>query len=123
MSVAVLREIFGVLTSEGADAAVVITTGNFTRDAHAFAAGKPVALIDGQQLLAMVKDVQRTKAVSIQMQREVPSRSTPTTQSNAEPGCPKCGSLMVRRTAKRGANAGNQFWGCSTYPKCHAVVN
>jgi restriction system protein len=27
------------------------------------------------------------------------------------------------RTAKRGANAGNQFWGCSTYPKCNAVVN
>ncbi|WP_232209291.1 hypothetical protein ACN2MM_06290 [Alkalilimnicola ehrlichii MLHE-1] len=28
---------------------------------------------------------------------------------------------MVLRTAKRGANAGNQFWGCSGYPKCRAV--
>ena len=33
--------------------------------------------IKGSRALTMVKDVQRTKAVSIQMQREVPSRSTP----------------------------------------------
>ena len=25
---------------------------------------------------------------------------------------------MVVRTAKRGANAGNLFWGCLTYPSC-----
>jgi len=25
---------------------------------------------------------------------------------------------MVRRTAKRGANSGNEFWGCSQYPGC-----
>lgn len=35
--------------------------------------------------------------------------------------CPKCGSDMVLRTAKRGADAGNQFWGCSAYPKCKSV--
>lgn len=29
---------------------------------------------------------------------------------------------MVLRVAKRGENAGNQFWGCSTYPKCRAIV-
>ena len=32
--------------------------------------------------------------------------------------CPKCGSELILRTAKRGANAGNQFYGCSNYPKC-----
>jgi len=32
--------------------------------------------------------------------------------------CPKCGSELVLRTAKKGANAGNQFYGCSNYPKC-----
>src|SRR5699024_1222496 len=35
--------------------------------------------------------------------------------------CPKCGSAMVLRTAKRGTHAGNQFWGCSAFPKCRAV--
>jgi len=37
--------------------------------------------------------------------------------------CPRCGSQMVLRTAKQGKNAGNQFWGCSTYPRCKAVEN
>lgn len=32
--------------------------------------------------------------------------------------CPECGSAMVHRSAKRGANAGNMFWGCSNYPRC-----
>lgn len=32
--------------------------------------------------------------------------------------CCRCGSPMVLRTANKGANAGNQFWGCSAFPKC-----
>ncbi|WP_163559660.1 NERD domain-containing protein [Halomonas sp. NO4] len=42
-------------------------------------------------------------------------------ESTAERKCPKCGSSMLLRTAKRGANAGNRFWGCSAYPKCREV--
>ncbi len=37
--------------------------------------------------------------------------------------CPRCGSNMVVRQAKKNANAGQQFWGCSTFPKCRAIVN
>jgi ssDNA-binding Zn-finger/Zn-ribbon topoisomerase 1 len=33
-------------------------------------------------------------------------------------GCPVCGSPMVRRQARRGANAGGHFYGCSRYPAC-----
>jgi hypothetical protein len=36
--------------------------------------------------------------------------------------CPKCGSVMVMRTAKKGENAGNQFWGCSNYPSCRSML-
>ncbi|WP_439924709.1 topoisomerase DNA-binding C4 zinc finger domain-containing protein [Nitrobacter sp. JJSN] len=32
--------------------------------------------------------------------------------------CPRCGNPMVRRTARRGSNAGRPFWGCSRYPRC-----
>ena len=32
--------------------------------------------------------------------------------------CPKCGKTLVLRTAKKGDNMGNQFWGCSGFPKC-----
>lgn len=37
--------------------------------------------------------------------------------------CPKCGSEMVIRTAKRGWNQGSQFYGCSNYPRCKGIVN
>ena len=39
------------------------------------------------------------------------------------PPCPKCGGTMLLRTAKSGANAGGQFWGCANYPKCRSVVS
>ncbi len=32
--------------------------------------------------------------------------------------CPRCGKKLLIRTAKRGANIGNEFYGCSGYPKC-----
>lgn len=37
--------------------------------------------------------------------------------------CPKCGGAMVRRTAKSGSNAGNEFWGCAKYPACRGIRN
>lgn len=48
-----------------------------------------------------------------------------TTTPGQEPiaRCPICGSTMVLRTAKRGARAGKQFFGCSMYPVCHGIVN
>lgn len=39
----------------------------------------------------------------------------------AVPACPLCGGLMVLRTARRGQNAGAQFWGCSAYPDCRGT--
>ncbi len=41
---------------------------------------------------------------------------------DAAPTCPKCGSPMALRTARRGANAGQQFWGCTNYPSCRTIV-
>ncbi|QCF27978.1 hypothetical protein soil367_15130 [Hydrocarboniclastica marina] len=29
---------------------------------------------------------------------------------------------MVRRETKTGANAGQPFWGCSTFPKCRGII-
>jgi four helix bundle suffix protein len=34
------------------------------------------------------------------------------------PACPKCGKPMRLRTARKGSNAGQAFWGCSGYPDC-----
>ena len=32
--------------------------------------------------------------------------------------CPKCGGALVLRTARKGANTGGQFFGCSAFPRC-----
>jgi len=36
--------------------------------------------------------------------------------------CTKCNAEMVLRKATKGKNAGNEFWGCSAFPKCRNVV-
>lgn len=51
-----------------------------------------------------------------------PAPGSPVASKEASPACPKCGGTMLLRTAKTGANAGGQFWGCGNYPKCRSVV-
>ena len=41
--------------------------------------------------------------------------------ASADKICPRCGKSMVLRTAKKGENSGNKFWGCSGYPACRTV--
>ena len=36
--------------------------------------------------------------------------------------CSKCGADMVLRKANKGKNAGNQFWGCRSFPKCRNTI-
>ncbi|HUW53878.1 MAG TPA: restriction endonuclease [Rhodanobacter sp.] len=62
VDVKVVREMFGVLVHEGADAMKIVALGDYTPDAQRFAQGKPIELVDGGALLATVKSVQATKA-------------------------------------------------------------
>ena len=41
--------------------------------------------------------------------------------SSSTLNCPRCGSKMIRRLARRGRNAGHNFWGCSRYPSCRGT--
>lgn len=34
------------------------------------------------------------------------------------PTCPKCGAPMRKRMIKKGTHQGEEFWGCTDYPKC-----
>lgn len=42
---------------------------------------------------------------------------------NAPNVCPHCGGELVVRTAKKGPSIGNQFYGCSNYPRCKYTQN
>jgi len=58
-----------------------------------------------------------------QDQSDRSDQSHQTDQQKAKPPlCPVCGSLTSLRTAKTGKNAGQSFWGCTSYPNCKGTV-
>lgn len=107
-----VRELFGVWHDRGASAAKLVATTRFTAEAIAFAKGKPIELVDQDALLQLIRGVQTTAKI------EVSSAAEP---DHLTPACPSCGKTMTLRTARRGANAGERFWGCPSYPKCRGT--
>lgn len=102
VGVNVVREMFGVLTAHQANRFIIISSGTFTQQAIDFASDKPMALVDGNKLLSLIHDVQ----------------TEPKVETVKHTACPRCGSELLERQAKRGINAGNTFLGCSNFPKC-----
>ncbi len=115
VGVDVVRELYGVMAAQGAAGGFVVTSGTYTTEAIAFSSGRNVQLIDGERLFGMLKQAKASQGSKSTM--HVPTVETP------EPACPSCGAAMVKREATRGANAGNAFWGCSTYPRCKGTRN
>jgi restriction system protein len=120
VGVDVIRELYGVMAAKGATGGFVVTSGRFTEDAISFASGRNVTLIDGPKLHGLLRQAKAGTERS-------PAR--PTAASSAQPlvaptpasSCPLCSKPMARRTAKRGANAGGEFWGCTGYPACRGT--
>jgi restriction system protein len=112
VGVKVVRELYGVKTQSRADVAIVVSSAGFTGEAKAFAASTGVVLLDGSSL---VKEVGYASS---------PMPETPPSSIAARPTaatCPVCSSAMIIRTASRGANAGKQFLGCTSFPKCRGT--
>jgi restriction system protein len=108
VGVKVVREMFGLMTAQGANGVIIVTSGMFTQEAKNFAMGKSIDLVEGNQLAALVRNIQATPT-HMMMEEEKP-------QSAKQ--CPQCGGNLVVREAKRGEHAGSKFWGCSSFPKC-----
>lgn len=115
VSVSVVRELYGVMAAQGAAGGFVVTSGVFTAEARSFVEGHNIELIDGPALKKMVD------AVHSSIAQRAAGKPVAAPAARAEPACPRCGSSMVKRVAKQGANAGKTFWGCSTYPQCRGV--
>lgn len=104
-----VRELNGVISAKVAHNGILVTSGVFTTDAIDFAKSCPIELIDGNKLTKLIPQIKNNNRIEI--------------NNEQNPSCPKCGSEMVKRTAKKGPNAGNQFWGCSEFPDCHGSLN
>jgi restriction system protein len=113
VGVAPVRELYGVMAAEHAAGGFLITSGTFTAEAQRFAAGKEIELMNGDKLLELIRE------------RKAAAPSAPAPAAAPAPlatdACPACGSKMLLRVARKGAGAGNSFWGCSTFPKCRAT--
>jgi restriction system protein len=121
VGVKIVRELYGVMAARGATGGFVVTAGRFSSDAWAFAKGRNIELVDGQEMAALIGNAsprERTNAIT---------RPRPPTErklsGNADIAgiCPRCGSPMVKRVAKKGKNAGEPFWGCSAFPQCRVI--
>lgn len=76
-----------------------------------------------RQHVAHVKDIVANKSSHVKV--EVSEEYQPTTtcdlntvESSTNKNCPRCGSELVERVAKKGSNVGDVFMGCSAFPKC-----
>jgi restriction system protein len=51
-----------------------------------------------------------------------PTEPSDRTDRSEKPLCPACNRAMILRTARKGANTGSRFWGCSGYPECRETL-
>lgn len=116
VSVSVVRELQGVIATVNAAGGLVVTSGDFTQDARRFAQEANITLIDGKALSGMFTRARSGVA-------ESPYNHVLFQKDEDAAACPRCGSEMVQRKARRGDRAGQAFLGCSRYPDCRGIRN
>ena len=110
-----VRDFLGAVANanEPADKGFFVTTGNFTLMAEKTAEGNPrIELVDGKRLLEYYKMSFNGVAPTLAASTETVEESKP---------CPRCGGMLVERTANKGSRKGQNFIGCSNFPKCRYV--
>jgi restriction system protein len=68
IGVGVVREMFGLLNSEGANEVHIVTSGHFTGDAIDFARNKPIRLVDGSKLVQLIRMAQSARCKKAEAQ-------------------------------------------------------
>lgn len=107
VGVATVRELFGVMAAEEAVGGFVVASGEFTEEAKRFAEGRSIELVATDSLLRLVN--------------QTATRPGGAAMGQSVPACPSCAGKMKLQLAKRGGNAGQQFWGCERFPACRGT--
>lgn len=120
--VTTVRELYGVMADKHASGGFVVTSGAFTKDAEEFAKGRNIELIGRAKLLQLIRDARLSLDASRVSAPASDAWSNPIAEAEEvaramTPACPLCGSAMTQRIAKRGANTGKPFWGCSNFAR------
>ncbi|UYK84980.1 restriction endonuclease [Xanthomonas sacchari] len=117
VGVSVVREMYGLLAHHQADAVKIVCVGSYTDDAERFARGKPIELISGQLLLAMIQSARRGGATESFSKPPIEPALVLVIDANAN-ACRHCGSMLVQRTNRR---TGESLLGCSQFPRCRGT--
>jgi restriction system protein len=113
-----VREFYGAMAAHRTRCeGIVVTCGEFTEPARRFADGKPLRLIDGPELVRLIRDSNPIAPAVSNFTATPELRTQP-----VPPMCPTCAMPMVSRTAKKGSKAGQPFWGCQNFPRCREIV-
>lgn len=125
ISVSLVRELYGVMTGVKANSCIFVTSGSYTTEAKLFAQGKPITLVDGEELFRLVSSVKTEFNSPPDEESNLIESDTPSKirASSSKRACPACGGTMIKRAVKNGSNAGAVFLGCSNYPKCRCTIN
>lgn len=108
VNVKTVREFVGALADSKIKTGVFVTLNGYTGDAKLLAERQNIAIINQTTLVKMLEQA------NVHSDPEFQKLLNDTRKL-----CPKCESELVIRKTKRGVNAGREFWGCSSYPKCY----
>jgi restriction system protein len=104
-----VRELVGALHIEGIERGVLVSLGGCTDPARSLAQKQGIELLEEAQLSRCLEAADASYDPELLELLE-----------DRRKYCPKCESEMVLRTAKEHPH--HQFWGCSTYPRCHFMM-
>ncbi len=107
-----MREFLGTMTDTGIPNGIYVTTCGYTDEARDFASKHGIQLFAESQVVQCVLAMEAT-------QRQVVGELL----ADRRKFCPRCENEMVLRVARKGSNAGGEFWGCSRYPRCKYILN
>ena len=71
VDIAAVRDLYGTVQNEGANRGYLVTTSSFGPEAHSFAKGKPLTLIDGGHLLHLLREHGYTFRIDLAEARQV----------------------------------------------------
>jgi restriction system protein len=114
IGVKVVRELFGVITSEKVNKGILISNTGFSKDAINFANSQGIDLVDVYKLWTMIDGLADEKKDNLVKFLGSIDYTTPT--------CPKCEVKLIERVSKNGKNIGGRFWGCKNYPRCRSSL-
>jgi len=109
VGVEAVRALWGAKDHFKATLALFYGLSGFTPDARAFAVGKPLKLISGEELLQQIQSLPATDQAAMLTEVTDGDYTTPT--------CPTCNTKMNRRPGRDGKP---DFWGCNNYRRCGA---